>query len=419
MPGKWLSSLFLPVHFSGIWGICSGHFGRDVSISRAIGKIQRAIEPRHRGNRKDLMARQKPKRRNLKYVGYDKRGRMIVRVPYKKGDTWTAIERRVDSEDEALEKITEIKRELGMHGSRAFDGEKLSFRELMDRYLVAFPKKADWYKSPPVEFFGDRKIRSLTYGDCKQFKDARVVVKHKWTGKPRSIATVNRELEILRAILKYAHNHGWLKFNPFTAGPALIQKRLETRRSTIPTAEEEDRLIAACVGRKAHIKLIVIATLDTGLRRGALQEITWADVDWKGRIINIPPSANINKERPPFVGISSRLYAGLRTAYGDGKPATARVFGNFKNFKKAYKSVCIDAGIEGLRFNDLRHGYATKLMLAGVPQHLAMKMSGHSNPEIHGIYTNADINIAREVRDALDRFHNQRVLQPTESATIQ
>lgn len=365
------------------------------------------------------MAKPKTKKRSLKYVGHDKRGRMIVRVPYKKGDTWTAIERRVDSEDEALEKIGEIKRELGMHGSRAFDGEKLSFRELMDRYLIAFPKKADWYKSPPVEFFGDRKIRSLTYGDCKQFKDARVATKHRYTNKPRAIATIHREIEILGAVLKYAHNHGWVKFNPFTAGPPLIQKALEARRKRIPTAEEEKRLIAACVGRKAHIKLIVIATLDTGLRRGALQEITWADVDWEKRIINIPPSANINKERPPICGISTRLFLALREAFGDVKPESDRVFGDFKNFKNAYKSACVDAKIEGLRFNDLRHGYATKLMLAGVPQHLAMKMAGHSNPEIHGIYTNVDMTIATDVRDALDRYQAQREQEPTESDKIQ
>ena len=361
------------------------------------------------------------KRRSIRYVHRDGRGQLYVRIPYKKGDKWTAIERRVGSEDDALAKIQEIKSELGLNGSKAFDGDKLTFAELMDRYEIAFPDKPKWYVDPVREFFGARKIRSLTYGDCKQFKAARLAIPHTVTGEPRTIATINRELEILRAALRYAVGHGWLKFNPFNAGPPLIEKSKEAKRTRIPAIEEENRLIGACTGRRSHLRAIVIATLDTGLRKSALKSLTWDCVDWENRFLMIPPAIHKNKDRPPLCGISTRLHGELLAMHTARQPKPEeKIFGEAIDFKTAYASACEEAGIEGLRFNDLRHGYATKLMMAGVPQHLAMKMAGHSNPEIHGIYTNVDAQIAAQVREALDRFHAQREDgEVTESEKVQ
>lgn len=365
------------------------------------------------GGKEGNMASKKPKRRSLKYVHWDARGRMFVRIPFKKGDKWTAKEVRVDSEDEALVVIQRIKAELGSVGPTAFDGDRMTVRDLVDRYLVAYPNKPGWYTQPIVDFFGDRKIRSLTYGDCKQFKVARLQVPNSKTGKPRTQATVNRELEILRAVLRYGHGHGWLRLNPFNAGPPLISKAAESSRDRIPTPDEEDRLIAACVGRRRHLKLIIIATLDTGLRKSALQAIRWRDIDWFNRLIRVPKATSVNKDRPPLCGISLRLFYALREAYGDRQPPDGFICGKATGeFKKAYAAVCEAAGIEGLRFNDLRHGYATKLMLAGVPLELAMKASGHSNPDIHARYTNVDQAIADQVRDAIDQFHAQRAENP-------
>ena len=223
------------------------------------------------------------------------------------------------------------------------------------------------------------------------------------------MGTINRELEVVRSLILYAFNHGWLKFNVWKAGPPLIQKSLETRRTRIPSLEEEERLIAACDGPRAHLRLYVIATLDTGLRKSALQDLTWKDVLWNERMLQVPTARFLNKQRPPLCGLSTRLYFALREAFeqSDKKPES-KIFGAAKDFKTAYRTACAAAGIEGLRFNDLRHGYATKLMQAGVPQHLAMKMAGHTNAEIHGIYTNVNAQIAREVANQMDRFHESR-----------
>ena len=66
------------------------------------------------------------------------------------------------------------------------------------------------------------------------------------------------------------------------------------------------------------------------------------------------------------------------------------------------------AGIEGLRFNDWRHGFATDLLEAGIPERIAMKAMGHANASTHQIYANLDERISRQIAEALDRLHAQR-----------
>ena len=78
------------------------------------------------------------------------------------------------------------------------------------------------------------------------------------------------------------------------------------------------------------------------------------------------------------------------------------------SFKRAWSTACRIAGVEGLRFNDLRHGFATDLMVAGIAEHFAMRLAGHSNPEIHKIYTNVDRKMAKQAAEALNLLHQNR-----------
>ncbi len=118
--------------------------------------------------------------------------------------------------------------------------------------------------------FGQRKIKSLTYGDLARFRAQRLqtLTKH---GKPRSVSTVNAELAILRALMTFALHNGWIDVDPFTKGEALIRVSEETKRERTLSYEEERRLLAVCVAERAHLRPLIITALETGLRRGALQ----------------------------------------------------------------------------------------------------------------------------------------------------
>ncbi len=354
------------------------------------------------------------KRSTLPYTRI-KRGKLYVVIPYRVGEAWKQKARQVESQEEALRVMHELREELGQHGPGIFAAEKMTFRELLAEYRRAHSKTPPWYWEPMEVFFGDRRIRTITYADLKQFRAARQQVPKRYTeDEPRTPATINRELEHLRSVLLYALRHGWIRFNPFAAGPPLITKGEEERRSRIPTPAEEEAILAACVPPRAHLRPLIIATRDTGLRRSALLALTWEMVDWENRLLRIP-KGNLYKRRPAVIGCTGRLLAELQRLYEAGdRPREGKVFEGVGDFKKSYATACEKAGVSGLRFNDWRHGFATDLMEAGIPQHMAMKLSGHTQADTHEIYANIDDRLAIQAAVALDRLHASRTTRSAE-----
>jgi integrase len=347
-----------------------------------------------------------------------KAGKPYVRVSYQDAlGKWKSVERRVRTPEEAIKKAAAMRKQLGLSGPGAFAGERMTFAELLDEYKRAHPNRPKWYTQPLADFFGARRIRAITFAQCQDFKRAREAVgkRRQRDSAPvemRKPATINREMEALRAVLLFAVDQGWLERNPMRAGKTvepLIDRSLEEPREVVPTPDEERRLLAQCVPpHRAHVRPLIIATRDTGLRKSALQSLTWRNVDFAQRLLWIP-RGNRYKRRPKAIGMTARLYDELRALWeASDKNLDGKIFGKVKDFGKAYETACAKAGISGITFNDWRHGFATDLMEAGVPEHLAMKVAGHTRADTHAIYTNVDERLALQVAAALDKLHQAR-----------
>jgi integrase len=365
----------------------------------------------------------------LPYV-HERDGKPYIRLWYQDaGGKWKSRERRVDTVEEALRLISQTKRDLGLRGPEGIDGERMTFAELLDQFIIDNPKMPDWYISPLREYFANRRIITITYADLKRFKTAREQVPNKATGKPRSTTTINRELEWLRAVLLYAVRHKWLAASPFGQGDQpLISKIEEQTRDRVPTPEEEARILAWCVGGREHLRAILIAARDTGLRKSVILGLTWSNVDFKvdgenlvvGDFLRIPPGSRY-KKRPKVIALTARLRAELQALWEkpekpeesekpekSKKAPDAKIFGGIKDVKRSYTTACRKAGVTGLHFHDWRHGFATDLMEAGVEERLAMRAAGHTSADTHAIYTNVDERLALHIAGRLDQLHRSR-----------
>lgn len=244
--------------------------------------------------------------------------------------------------------------------------------------------------------FGKAKLKSLTHSQIDSYRLDRLE-------EGLSIASVNRELELLRAILNYAKREGLLIRTPFEMGSPLISKADETRRDRVMTRDEEDKLLAVCVEKRSHLRPLIIAAVDTGCRRGELLTLTWEDVDFPSRVINIK-AFNTKTARGRQVFITNRLKAELEKLREANSLPLDRVFGITDTFKKAWGTACEKAEIAGLRFHDLRHTFCTRLIEAGIPIDEVAKLAGHT--QINTTYkhylntTQATLDRARQALNA-------------------
>ncbi len=129
-----------------------------------------------------------------------------------------------------------------------------------------------------------------------------------------------------------------------------------------------------------HLTPAVLVSMNTGLRFSELTGITWADVDLRQKMLTVP--ASITKtQQSRHVPLNSEAASALRNwkkQAGDSQ----RVFPIDTSFKTAWKALLSRAEISGLRWHDLRHHFASRLVQKGVPLNTVRDLGGWQSYEM-------------------------------------
>lgn len=352
----------------------------------------------------------------------ERQGGIFARVTYTDEDGKRCeVERRAKNRSHAKDLIKQLIRELDDYGGESVESAQMTFSDLANYYEQTYliePQYVDGRKVAGLrdlyhakmflkilrEFFGKLKLRSIRHGDIERFKASRLKTPTKHN-KQRSIASVNRELALLGRMLNVATREGWILKNPFTSGNTLINSADERKRERILTRGEEEKLIAACVGPRAHLKAILICALDTGMRMGEIFKLKWRDVDFAERVIIIQ-AFNTKTMRERQVAMSERLTLELLALYEKStQECDALCFGIKTSVKSAFTKARRDAGLLDVRFHDLRHTHATRL----VSSHMALsevgRVLGHTQANTTFRYVNANVETARRAARLIDQFN--------------
>lgn len=214
-----------------------------------------------------------------------------------------------------------------------------------------------------------------------------------------SSATINRELAALSKIFSLAIANGYARENPLREVKKLrVSNKLERHLSI----EEEKRMYQVCDddfsfsnlpieeqeklqrkhnGEHAYLKPILIMALNTGMRKGEILNMTWECVDFEKNEISALNTKNGKKNTIPM---SSKLRETL-LAMHERKGNNTYVFTNpytgtkYNDIKKCFKTVCKLANVKNLRFHDLRHTGATRMVAAGVPLPVVKEILNHAS----------------------------------------
>jgi integrase len=317
------------------------------------------------------------------------------------------IKRKAFSRTHARQLIKELLREVEERGEESLDSSRLTFAQLAKHYKDRYATPARFIDSRKVsglrsnvevkriveilaDHFGSKRLRSITHGDILQFKSKRLdklVEFKKAPSRQRSIATVNRELTVLRRMLTIAFREGWILKHPFSGSDTIISTSDETKRTRILSDAEEDLLLDACDGPRERLRTIIICALDTGMRRGEILSLRWRDVDLKEKRINIQ-ALNTKTLKARQVPITPRLLEELEKL--PQRDPALRVFGITDTVKRSWATAKRIAGISDLKFHDLRHTCATRLVQGGLPLAEVSRILGHTSIVTTFRYANVD-----------------------------
>jgi integrase len=250
-----------------------------------------------------------------------------------------------------------------------------------------------------------RRVSDLSANEIDKVRDRRI-------NEGISPSTVNREVAALSGLL--AH---WVKNNKGAVHPLAELESLkvaddETIRYLAP--DEATRLRQALADRDArvaaeranankwrtergyelmpeitgysdHITPMVLLSLNTGMRQGELFSLQWSAVDMDRKTLTILAShSKGNKTRT--IPLNTEAHAVLTAI--KPKATTGLVFkspvtgGRFTNVKKAWAEITADADVPDLRWHDLRHDFASQLVMKGVPLFTVQQLMGHSTPKM-------------------------------------
>jgi len=261
----------------------------------------------------------------------------------------------------------------------------VSFPELADQYLERYAKtnKRSWktdrsYIKSMTEYFGDAPLAEISSFHIEGYKAERLKQNVK-------TSTVNRCLAVLRRMFNLSVEWGYLQEHQRPKFKLFSEK--DNRKERILTQDEETRLFQASA---PHLRPILTLALHTGMRLGEILSLTWAQVDLRKGLIRVERTKSGLSRLIP---INTSLYGVLEAIRGQSSGAF--LFRNAKtekplgSVKTAFKAACRRAGINGLRFHDLRHTFASRLVERGADLITVKELLGHSSVKITERYTHS------------------------------
>jgi integrase len=210
-------------------------------------------------------------------------------------------------------------------------------------------------------------MANLSAGRIATFRDERL--------KEVSPGTVIRELAYLSAII----NHARREWEINVPNPVQMVRKPQSpqARSRVLTDDEVSRLLQALepVGRRSHwTKSVVQLALATAMRRGELLALRWENVELIGRAAFLPDTKNGDSRTVPLSSVAVQVLVALpRRISGEVFPVKAFTL------EAAFKRGIRRAGLDGVRFHDLRRTAITR-MAEKLPNVIELAaVSGHKS----------------------------------------
>jgi integrase len=299
---------------------------------------------------------------------------------------------KTDKKMEAIDllKIKAGEIALGHRPSRDFD--KTTFEDLKELYFINFERRqkkdrerADGIMTLLEGTFGGYRVSDISEKLIGKYEQTRFREDVKPT-------TVNRELSVLRAMLRLGVKHKVVSADRM---PVIEMHSPSDPRQGFIEREQYEKLFDAL---PAWLQPVLTFAFQTAWRKEEVLGLKWEFVDLKERQIILPSRMSKNgKARPIYAddAVYKLLEAQKQRQIEDGAESFPFVFYRIRStggsrterkenrhperigdFKKIWTKACEKAGLEGLLFHDLRRSAAREMVRNGYGERVAMEVGG-------------------------------------------
>ena len=276
--------------------------------------------------------------------------------------------------------------------------QKIRFEDFADEYfeLHCKPnhrslKKADGVNLKTLKaFFFGKYLYEIDPMLIEKFKTERI--------KKVAPATVNRSLTCLKSMFNRAID--WGKFNGTNPVKKIKFLKEDNKRLRYLEKEEIAKLLQNCSG---NLKPIVILALNTGMRLGEILSLKWPNIDIKNNTIHLLYTKNGQKREVP---INEQVKTALiRTRK---HPESPYVFckadgSHYGHVRKSFFTALKKSGIVNFRFHDLRHTFASHLVMSGIDLNTVRELMGHRSLEMTLRYSHLSPDHKKRAVDILSK----------------
>ncbi len=237
-----------------------------------------------------------------------------------------------------------------------------------------------------MPIFKDKNIAEITQLDIKDYQLKRrleVISLPKNQTKKESeinLRWINLEISTLHHFFNFCIEKGLIEKNP-----ASKIKKLNTL-SRLKTLSDEDiqKLIAGATNKLTRD--LITFLIYTGCRKGEALNLKWDDVDLKNDVIAVKGTKT---KYDRYIPISKPLKELLRAI--EKKDDYLCVFNDngrkIGDFKRSFHTAVRNAGLKDLRIHDLRHVFASKMVMNGTSLYITGELLGHRTTQMTKRYS--------------------------------
>ena len=274
-----------------------------------------------------------------------------------------------------------------------------AFRELAEPYLE-WAERQKGFRSKKaivqilVGYFGNVPLRHFNPRIIEAYQT-------RMLSEAKAPATCNRHLATLKHAITKAVQ--WEMTTEEVLKKVRQVKLLpeNNRRLRFLTVDESQELIKAC---SSHLKPIVITALNTRMRKEEILSLEWEKhIDLKHNFFLLDQTKNGERREIPINGTVRDALTGLMRRLDSPYVFVDAEGIRYKDVKRSFKSACRKAGIKDFHFHDLRHTFASHLVMAGIDITTVKDLLGHKTLTMTLRYAHLAPSHRVKAVDILDR----------------